>query len=115
MGCVRPRQIFHPFYYQAQFRPTSHHVVIAFIFALNATGEGIPSLVIARRRVVALGPTTRRRQKNPPVTKAHAFSQKAWQQCMLEPEWRLICRLGNVGHLMPGKKTVPHSCNCLPG
>jgi len=78
MGCVRPRQIFHPFYYKAQFRPTSHHVVIAFISASNATGEGPnPILSYRRRRVVALGTTTRRRRKNPPAREAPCVQSKS--------------------------------------
>ncbi len=102
MGCVRPRQIFHPFYYKAQFRPTSHHVVIAFISASNATGEGLnPILSYRRRRVAALARQLVAGGKIRLPGRRHAFSQKAGRQCVLEPEWRLVCG--------PRPHTSPHA------
>jgi hypothetical protein len=66
MGCVRPRQIFHPFYHKARFRPPSHHVVIAFISASNAAEEGLnPILSYRVPPVVASGTITCPRRKNP--------------------------------------------------
>ena len=87
MGCVRPRQIFHPFYYKAQFRPTSHHVVIAFISASNAAEGGLNPIVSNRvPRVVASGTITCPGGKIQPPGKRDALSQKAGRQCMLGPE-----------------------------
>ena len=108
MGCARPRQIFHPFYYKAQLRPPSHHVVIAFIFPRMPREKAIPSQ-LSRRRVVALG------HHNSPQAEKSACQGSAMRSvkkpggsaCLIRMEIHRSRPPTTYVTSMPGKKGAP--------